>query len=47
MKFLCSSKGRARTEGWVQSARPVGAVWALPGQRERAKKNRMWSVGGK
>ena len=24
-------KGRARTEGWAWSARPVGAVRALPG----------------
>ena len=31
-------QGRARTEGWVQSARPVGAVRALPGQRDRAKR---------
>ena len=32
------TQGRARTEGWVQSARPVGAVRALPGQRDRAKR---------
>ena len=36
------TQGSARTEGWVQSARPPvcfgGAVRALPGQMDRAKK---------
>ena len=32
-------QGGARTEGWVQSARPVGAVRALPGQGDRTKKD--------
>ena len=31
-----TTQGSARTEGGVQSARPVGAVQALPGQRDRA-----------
>ena len=39
------AQGRARTEGWASSARPPvcfgGAVRALPGQRDRAKKNRL------
>ena len=26
-------EGRARTEGWARSARPVGAVRALPGAK--------------
>lgn len=26
----CRTEGRARTEGWARSARPVGAVRALP-----------------
>ena len=35
-------QGRARTEGWARSARPVGAVRALPGsQAPRAKKNKL------
>ena len=34
------AQGRARTEGWVQSARNVGAVRALPGHRDRAKNKR-------
>ena len=34
---LAITQGIARTEGRVQSARPVGAVRALPGHRDRAK----------
>ena len=37
--FMFPKQGRARTEGWVQSARPVGAVRALPGHRDRARSN--------
>lgn len=31
----CRTEGRARTEGWARSARPVGAVRALSGPVDR------------
>ena len=39
-----TEQGIARTEGRLQSARPVGAVRALPGSQAPRAKNRKVSV---